>query len=857
MNKDIRILLVDDHQVVREGLRRMLELEKDMDVVGEAADAKETLTQVESLSPEVILMDVMMPGMNGIEVTRQLREKHVTSNIIMLTMYDEYLDQALEAGANGYLLKTAKCIEVTETIRKVQHGQVVVSESISQKEPITELREDFPNTESIQFFPEIMDSKFHAILSAVEDNAQQVVSTSLEDMFTLETLATQSQLRDIKCTEFSEAIKQVHINGFGISESIPTEEAIASLPKDLPQPEALALIPEAMARKYNAIPISVEDNVLQVAITNPEDVFAIQVLATQSQMQIELKVANAEEIQEAIDFNYKSYDEMQEPISSVSLPNETTSGQIIFNPSMEFSEVIKKVQIKELAINETIKSKESRISLPKDLPKPAALKLIPEAIARKYNAIPITVEDNVLQVAITNPDDIFTIQALATQSQMHIDPKVATAEEIQEAIDFNYQSYDEIQKQISSISLPSEITGRQIEFDTSIDSPVASALSLIIDKAIAARASDIHFQPEENRLRVSLRIDGILHDMLALPLVAAAPLISRIKILANMNIADYHRPQDGHFSIKTVDHRLIDIRVGSMPTVNGEMAALRLLDKSIATMTPSELGLSLESLPKFANILEAPYGMILISGPTGAGKTTTLYSAVNSLDLTGKNIVTIEDPVEYRFERINQAQVNTRAGLTFASGLRSIVRLDPDVILVGEIRDAETAEIAIQSALTGHLVLSSVHANDAIGVVFRLLDLGVKPFLIASALIGVVAQRMVRKICPNCAQIVDVPSTEQLVYSKETGEEKSQFLYGSGCKSCAHTGYSGRTGIFEILSISDEIRSMVLNGTSASELQSQAINEGMTPLIKDGMLKVKANITTPSEVLRVAYSLDN
>jgi len=494
--------------------------------------------------------------------------------------------------------------------------------------------------------------------------------------------------------------------------------------------------------------------------------------------------------------------------------------------------------------------------LRKDLPQPEALQLIPEAMARKYNAIPLEVKDNVLQVAITNPADIFALEALATQSQMHIETKVATAEEIQEAIDSNYQSYDEIERQISNISLPSEITGGQIELDTVTDSPVARALSLITDKAIKARASDIHFQPEEDRLRVSHRIDGTLHDMLSMPLTAAILLISRIKILANMNIADHHHPQDGQFSIKTKGGQAIDIRVGTMPTIYGEMVTLRLLDKSIATMTPSELGFLPENLAKYEKMLKVPYGMILISGPTGAGKTTTLYASVNSLDLIGRNVITIEDPVEYRFERINQAQVNPRAGLTFASGLRSILRLDPDVILVGEIRDAETAKIAIQSALTGHLVLSSIHANDAVGVVFRLLDLDIEPFLVSSALIGVVAQRMVRKICPDCARLVDVPLIEQMTYAKEIGEERGKFLCGSGCKSCAHTGYRGRTGIFEMLYMSDQIRTMLLNGTTATQLRTQAIKEGMIPLIRDGMLKVKAGITTPSEVLRNAFSVD-
>ncbi|MFQ6122705.1 MAG: GspE/PulE family protein [Dehalococcoidales bacterium] len=500
--------------------------------------------------------------------------------------------------------------------------------------------------------------------------------------------------------------------------------------------------------------------------------------------------------------------------------------------------------------------KEPRTRLRKHLPQPEALGLIPEAMARQYTAIPLEVSDNVLRVAIANPADILALEALATQSQMRIEPEVASAEEIQEAIDFNYQSYDEIEKQISSISLPSETIEERIRLDTVTDAPVARALTLIIDEAVKARASDIHLQPQEDKLRVRYRIDGTLHDMLSLPLATATPLISRIKILANMNIADHHRPQDGQFSVKTKGRRSIDIRVGIIATVYGEMATLRLLDKSKAIMSLSELGFLPESLSMYGEMLKVPYGMILVSGPTGAGKTTTLYASINSLDHNGRNIITIEDPVEYRFKSINQIQVNPRAGLTFASGLRSILRLDPDVILIGEIRDAETAKIAIQSALTGHLVLSSVHANDAVGVVLRLLDLGVEPFLVSSALIGVVAQRMVRRICLDCARPMVAPLLERMTYSKETGEERNEFLYGSGCKSCAHTGYQGRTGIFEILHMSDEIRTMLLNGTTATQLRTQAIKEGMIPLIRDGMLKVKADTTTPSEVLRNAYSVD-
>ena len=501
-------------------------------------------------------------------------------------------------------------------------------------------------------------------------------------------------------------------------------------------------------------------------------------------------------------------------------------------------------------------SEEHRSRIRRDSIQPEALQLVPEALARKYNLIPLEVKGNVLRVAMANTADILALEALETRTQMRIEPQLASAEEILAAIDFSYQSYEEIEEQISSISLPSETTIEEITPDTAADAPIAKALTLIINRAIKARASDIHIQPEEDELRIRYRIDGTLHDMLSLPLSTAVQLISRLKILAKMNIADHHRPQDGQISVKPKDRPAIDIRIGIIPNIHGEMAALRLLDKSKAVMALSQLGFLSESLVKYEEMLKVPYGMILATGPTGSGKTTTLYASLNTLDYKGRNIITIEDPVEYRFKNINQIQVNPRAGLTFASGLRSILRLDPDVILVGEIRDVETANIAIQSALTGHLVLSSIHANDAVGVVSRLLDLEIEPFLIASALIGVVAQRMGRRVCPDCAKMVEVPLLEQMAYRKEIGEERSQFLCGSGCKSCAHSGYQGRIGLFEILHISDEIRTMLLNGATATQLRTQAIKEGMIPLIKDGMLKVKTDITNPAEVLRNAYSVD-
>ncbi len=507
------------------------------------------------------------------------------------------------------------------------------------------------------------------------------------------------------------------------------------------------------------------------------------------------------------------------------------------------------------AEKEEAKADKPRLKGLKHQLKPEVVQLIPEVMARRYNAIPVDTSGNTLQVAMADPTDIFALEAFSALSQMRIKPIAATANEVREAIDFNYKGYGEIENQLSRIAIPGEDNEERLLFSADTDAPLAQALNLIVEEAVKARSSDIHIEPEEDRLRVRYRIDGTLHDMMSLPLSVHLALLSRIKIMADMNIADRHRPQDGQFSIEAKG-REIDVRVATTPTVTGEMAELRLLDKSMATLGLSELGMLPDSLEKYENMLKVPYGMILTSGPTGAGKTTTLYASINSLDCLGRNVITVEDPAEYRFKDINQIQVNPQAGITFATGLRSILRLDPDVILVGEIRDAETAGIAVQAALTGHLMLSSVHANDAPGVLARLLDLRIEPYLIASAVIGVVAQRMVRRICSDCGHTIEAPVVEQIAYEKEIGKKKTEFLYGTGCKSCAYTGYVGRTGIFEILVMSDSIRKMITNRASSSEIRGQALKEGMVSMMNDGMRKVKEGITTPSEILRSAYSAD-
>lgn len=480
-----------------------------------------------------------------------------------------------------------------------------------------------------------------------------------------------------------------------------------------------------------------------------------------------------------------------------------------------------------------------------------ALRLIPESVSRKYNVIPLAISNNTLQVAMAEADNILILEALKARTKMKIESVVAPADEIKEAIDRNYKAFSEIKAHLHEVA-PATVEGG-ISVEAVSGAPIVRALDLLINEAIKNRASDIHIEPQEDKLRVRYRIDGVLHETMSLPISAHAPLVSRLKILANMNIAD-HRPQDGQFSFKAKE-REVDIRVATIFTKYGQMGVLRILDKSFSALSLNELGFLPNNLEKYENMLKTPFGMVLISGPTGSGKTTTLYASVNHLDCKGRNIITVEDPVEYRFKDINQIQVNPRAGLTFATGLRAIMRHDPDVILVGEIRDSETAEIAVQAALTGHLVFSSVHANDTVSTLFRLLDLGVGAFLVSSALIGVVAQRMVRKVCPYCRQPIRAPAEEQLAYSKELGEERTEFLYGSGCNSCSNTGYLGRTAVFEILLMSEETRRMLLTGATAAQIRAQASEEGMISMWRAGMLKVKEGITTPSEVLRNVFSI--
>ena len=497
------------------------------------------------------------------------------------------------------------------------------------------------------------------------------------------------------------------------------------------------------------------------------------------------------------------------------------------------------------------------VNLKKEGVRPNAVMLVPEPIARKYSVIPIDVTDGTLVVAMEDPRDIEAIEELAALTRKRIEPVLSTSQDIQEMIDLNYRVGGEIEEQLSQIPTRYQkvkIAETRVSAEAIAQAPVVRAIDLLIKQAVRDRASDVHIEPQDDKLRVRYRIDGILHDVMALPLSVHPPLLSRVKIMAGLNIAERRRPQDGQIAFDMGD-REVDIRVATTNTIHGEMVVLRILDKSFAFLSLPEIGFLPGSLDRYLQMVKTPFGMILISGPTGSGKTTTQYATVNQLDAVGRNIITIEDPVEYRFDNINQMQVNPAAGLTFATGLRACMRLDPDVILVGEIRDAETAQIATQASLTGHLVLSSVHANDTVSVIFRMIDLGVEPFLLTSAVVGIVAQRMVRRVCPYCSRPTPVSSDEQLAYEQELNEKQSEFLIGAGCNFCANTGYLGRTGIFEVMVMSESVRRMVLGSAGADDIRAQACKEGTVLLWHDGMVKVKEGITTPYEVIRNVFSI--
>jgi type IV pilus assembly protein PilB len=484
-----------------------------------------------------------------------------------------------------------------------------------------------------------------------------------------------------------------------------------------------------------------------------------------------------------------------------------------------------------------------------------ALALIPESYARQHTILPLRLEKDELQVATIDPGDLALFAELKVLTRKRIKPLLAVRSQLEQAIAQSYKLRSGVDRHVRSFEetlQPSAPARRLAEVNK--DAPVVQIVDLIIAGGAEERASDIHIEPQQDHLRVRFRIDGVLHDATRLPGTLAAPIVSRVKLLANLDIVDRRHSQDGQIQT-TVDGRPLDIRVGTIETIWGEKVVLRLLERSRSILGLDTVGFSPSALTTFRGLIQSPYGMILVTGPTGSGKTTTLYSALNELDHFERNIMTIEDPVEYTFEGVNQIQINRLAGITFANGLRAILRQDPDAILVGEIRDKETAEISVQSALTGHLVLSSLHATDAIGAIYRFIEMGIESFMVSSAVIGVLAQRLVRRICPQCAVEYE-PPPDELGFYRSLGGVATSFRRGTGCSLCAHTGFRGRIGVFEVLRMSDAVKRLLVRDAPPEALRDRAINEGMTPLRTAGMAKIDEGETTIAEVMRSVHLED-
>ncbi len=494
------------------------------------------------------------------------------------------------------------------------------------------------------------------------------------------------------------------------------------------------------------------------------------------------------------------------------------------------------------------------VDLTKQQPDQRLTRYIPEDVARRHRAIPLEKNGNTLRVAMADPLDIFAIDDIKLHAKCKIEVRlIASVGDIEKAIEDLYSVTgfsDESSNIFSTIGDSSEDMEvdelkRMVE-----DAPIVRLSNLLVREAVLQKASDIHIEPQKEEVRIRFRIDGALREVRSLPKSNQAALISRLKIMAGLDIAERRKPQDGRMELKNPEGE-VDMRVSTIPTIYGEKVVLRVLNKNSVLLDLEQLGFSIKNRRYFDEILQRPHGIILVTGPTGSGKSTTLFTALNKLNNAEQNISTVEDPVEYRLEGINQIQVNPKADLTFAAALRSILRQDPDIVMIGEIRDKETASIAVKAALTGHLVLSTIHTNDAPSAITRLVDMGVEPYLVASSLIGVVAQRLVRRICPNCKERIE-PTEEMLLYLGELGQQVPFLYRGKGCPECSETGYRGRLAIHEVLLSDREIRMLTTQNRPAEDLRDAAIANGMATLKMDGLEKALKGLTTLEEVMRVA-----
>lgn len=486
------------------------------------------------------------------------------------------------------------------------------------------------------------------------------------------------------------------------------------------------------------------------------------------------------------------------------------------------------------------------------------LENLSEKFMRQYKFVPLSLEDKVLTIAVSNPYDLYACDAVRMVTDYEVKINLAREEEILDAVGklFNTDTssmgriIEDIGKDTDDLSLDDEGDVDHLK-DLASEAPVIRLVNLLITRAIELRASDIHLEPFEGEFKVRYRIDGVLHDVEAPPTRLQAAVISRIKIMAKLNIAERRLPQDGRIKLRVLGKE-IDFRVSTLPTMFGESVVLRILDRESVILDLEKLGFPVYDLAKFRDLINKPYGIILVTGPTGSGKTTTLYAALSEINSPEKKIITVEDPIEYQLSGVNQVQVKSSIGLSFANVLRSILRQDPDIIMIGEIRDAETAEIAIHSALTGHLVFSTLHTNDAAGAVTRLLEMGMENYLISSSMLGIMAQRLVRVICPECKEVY----TPEMGVMEELGVDQKDassltIFKGAGCEKCAQTGFRGRQGIYELLMVNDDIRELILDKAASNKIKDKGRSNGMKTLREAGWDKVRSGISTVSEVLRV------
>ncbi len=478
---------------------------------------------------------------------------------------------------------------------------------------------------------------------------------------------------------------------------------------------------------------------------------------------------------------------------------------------------------------------------------------VPGAVVRRHNCLPIGYsDDGKLLVAMADPGNVFALDDIRSMTGMEVRPVVATRADVIAAIDRYYRADADMDDITSALDVTEDDEDLSKVKEITEDAPIVKFVNLLITQAIQDRASDIHLEPAETDLRVRYRIDGVLHEVMRSPKAIQSGVISRLKIMADINIAERRIPQDGRLSVNA-NGKKVDLRVATLPTVWGEKVVMRILDNSTARLTLGDLGFSEGNYARFSESFQKPYGMILVTGPTGSGKSTTLYATLNIVSKPEVNVITVEDPVEYRLPGINQVQVNNKAGLTFAAALRSILRSDPDVVLIGEIRDHETAQIAVEAALTGHLVLATLHTNDAPSAVTRLTEMGIEPFLVGSALDCVLAQRLTRRLCSRCKEAY-TPEPDDLIkvgFPWSPGEQLPVLYRPAGCSACSKTGYKGRVALHEVMAVSETIERHTVDRVSAAVIGETARSEGMTTLRMDGWIKVYEGVTSIEEVLRV------